>query len=158
MALMPVAEALERILAGVMPLGPEHVGLRFSAGRTLAQDLSAALTHPPFDSSSMDGYALRAADAAKPKSSLRIIGEAAASGPLPEPSARAMRFEFLPERRSRAARIRLSFKKMCKWPAALSRSAAHRQAAITSARAARTSTKAITSCRADNASMPAISC
>ena len=78
MALMPVAEALEKIQAGVMPLGPEHVGLRFAAGRTLAQDLSAALTHPPFDSSSMDGYALRTADAVKPNASLRVIGEAAA--------------------------------------------------------------------------------
>ena len=78
MALMPVAQALETILAGVVPLGPEQVGLRFAASRTLATDLLAALTHPPFDLSSMDGYALRAEDAAKVPVSLCVTGEAAA--------------------------------------------------------------------------------
>ena len=82
MALMPVAEALEKVLSGVVPLGPEQAGLRFAAGRTLAHSLSAALTHPPFDASAMDGYALRAADLVKLPAVLNIIGEAAAGWPF----------------------------------------------------------------------------
>ena len=58
---MPVAEALQRVLDGVAALGPEQVPLRQAAGRTLAHDLAAALTNPPFDASSMDGYAVRSA-------------------------------------------------------------------------------------------------
>lgn len=82
MALMSVSDALEKVLAGVMPLGPEQIGLRFAHGRTLAHALSAALTHPPFDASSMDGYALRATDAAHAPVTLRVIGEAAAGWPF----------------------------------------------------------------------------
>lgn len=81
MALMPVADALERILSGVMPLGPEQVGLRFAWGRNLAHSLHAALTNPPFDASSMDGYALRHEDLKKPPSKLRVTGESAAGWP-----------------------------------------------------------------------------
>jgi molybdopterin molybdotransferase len=82
MALMPVAEALEKILTGVMPLGPEQAGLRFAHGRTLAHALSASLTNPPFDASSMDGYAVRAADVVRPPVILRVAGEAAAGWPF----------------------------------------------------------------------------
>jgi molybdopterin molybdotransferase len=82
MALMPVADALERILSGVMPLEPKQLGLRFANGRTLAHTLTASLTNPPFDASSMDGYAVRAADVAKPPVTLRVIGEAAAGWPF----------------------------------------------------------------------------
>jgi molybdopterin molybdotransferase len=82
MALMPVADALEKILTGVMPLCPEQVGLRFALGRTLAHALSAALTHPPFESSSMDGYAVRHDDLGALPAMLRVIGEAAAGWPF----------------------------------------------------------------------------
>jgi molybdopterin molybdotransferase len=82
MALMPVADALDNILTGVMPLGPEEVGLRFASGRVLAYPLTATLTNPPFDASSMDGYAVRHADIAAHPARLRIIGEAAAGHPF----------------------------------------------------------------------------
>ncbi len=82
MALMPVAEALEKILTGVMPLGPEQVGLRFALGRTLAHALSAAVTHPPFDASAMDGYAVKSSDFAKLPAALTIVGESAAGWPF----------------------------------------------------------------------------
>jgi molybdopterin molybdotransferase len=82
MALMPVAEALEKVLAGVMPLGPEQIGLRFAATRTLAHAVSAALTNPPFDASAMDGYAVRAADIKTCPTELRVIGESAAGWPF----------------------------------------------------------------------------
>ncbi len=44
----------------------------------LAAALAARLTQPPFDASAMDGYALRAADAAEIGSVLTVIGESAA--------------------------------------------------------------------------------
>jgi molybdopterin molybdotransferase len=44
----------------------------------LAEDLRAALTQPPFDASAMDGYAVRAADAANAPIRLRLTGTAAA--------------------------------------------------------------------------------
>ena len=46
---MPVAEALSRVLANALPLGPEQVAIAHAHGRTLAHDLAAALTNPPFD-------------------------------------------------------------------------------------------------------------
>lgn len=82
MTLMPVAEALDTVLAGVMTLGPEQAGLRFALGRTLAQNLSAAVTHPPFDASAMDGYAVRTSDFATADVRLKIAGESAAGWPF----------------------------------------------------------------------------
>ena len=55
----------------------EHVPLGRCAGRTLAQDLAALRTQPPFNASAMDGYAVRAQDLAASKP-LDVIGEAAA--------------------------------------------------------------------------------
>jgi molybdopterin molybdotransferase len=78
MPLLPVATALARILEGVEPTPAERVGLLEAAGRVLAEDLPARLTHPPFAAAAMDGYALRAADVAQPPVRLRVIGESAA--------------------------------------------------------------------------------
>ncbi len=77
MALLPVADALDRILSGAMPTEVEHVGPATAAGRTLAADLSALRTQPPFPSSAMDGYAVRASDLV-PGVVLKVIGEAPA--------------------------------------------------------------------------------
>lgn len=78
MSLLPVAEALRRILAGVgEPLPAEHLPLRDCRGRTLAEDVAALRTQPPFPASAMDGYAVRADDAWA-GASLRVIGEAVA--------------------------------------------------------------------------------
>jgi molybdopterin molybdotransferase len=59
-----VQEASRRILDGVAPLGVERVPLRESLGRVLALDAVSPIEHPPWDNSSMDGYAVRAADVA----------------------------------------------------------------------------------------------
>ncbi len=75
MALLPVAEALDRLLAGVGPLPAETVPLGAARGRILATDVTARLTQPPFDAAAMDGYAIRWADRAGPWA---IIGESAA--------------------------------------------------------------------------------
>src|SRR5271163_1424559 len=78
-ALIPVAEALSRVLAAAdEPLSEEWVALEEAFGRTLSRDLVAARTQPPFANSAMDGYALRAADVKEPPASLELIGESAA--------------------------------------------------------------------------------
>ena len=57
-----VLEASKRILEGVAPLDVEHVPLRDALGRVLAGNVLSPIEHPPWDNSSMDGYAVRAAD------------------------------------------------------------------------------------------------
>lgn len=78
MALLPVEEALSRLLADARPLGAETVGPLDAIGRVLAAPLAATLTQPPFDASAMDGYAVRVSDVASVPARLRVIGEAAA--------------------------------------------------------------------------------
>ncbi|RJL01952.1 gephyrin-like molybdotransferase Glp [Paracoccus siganidrum] len=76
--MIPVEEALARVLALAAPPRPETVALEQAAGRVLAAPAEARLTQPPFDSAAMDGYALRRADAG---CALRVIGESAAGHP-----------------------------------------------------------------------------
>ena len=76
--LMPVDEALARLLEGVQPLPGEDVPLISALGRVLAAPLTARLTQPPFDASAMDGYAVRAVDAAAVGAELKVIGKSAA--------------------------------------------------------------------------------
>lgn len=79
MALMPVEEALGRVLGDAKPVGRiQSVPLSQAGGRVLARDLPALRTQPPFSASAMDGYAVRAADAAKAGVELEMIGESAA--------------------------------------------------------------------------------
>ncbi|WP_274423922.1 molybdopterin molybdotransferase MoeA [Chelativorans sp. YIM 93263] len=78
MALLPVDQALERILEGMHPLPAETVPLVEAVGRVLAAPLQARRSQPPFDASAMDGYAVRAADVASIPAILRLVGEAAA--------------------------------------------------------------------------------
>ncbi|SIQ03498.1 molybdopterin molybdochelatase [Rhizobium sp. RU20A] len=78
MSLLPVEEALRRLLdAAVLPSGVETVELDQANGRVLAADLAARLTHPAFDNSAMDGYALRHDDLAA-GAPLKIIGRSVA--------------------------------------------------------------------------------
>jgi molybdopterin molybdotransferase len=79
--LIPVAEALQRVLDSVTPLGAEGVSIGAAHGRVLAAPLAARRTQPPADMSSMDGYAVRAADLASP-ATLKMIGIAAAGRPF----------------------------------------------------------------------------
>ena len=77
--LIPVAEALARVLASVAgPLEAETVTLAQAAGRTLAAAIVASRTQPPFPASAMDGYAVRSADAGRGGAVLRLIGTSAA--------------------------------------------------------------------------------
>lgn len=84
--MIPVREALDRILAGVPVLGAETVALLDAQGRVLAEAVDAPLDLPARTNSAMDGYACRAEDVrgatkAAPKR-LRVI-ESVPAGKLP---------------------------------------------------------------------------
>ncbi len=62
--LLPVAEALARVLAVARPVTQSiEVPLLDALGLVLAKDVISTLDVPPLDNSAMDGYALRAGDA-----------------------------------------------------------------------------------------------
>ncbi len=77
-----VEEHLVSVLEGVVPLEPVDVPLLDAVGQTLAADVVAPWPLPPFDNSSMDGYAVLASDvaAATPESPvvLSVSGDLAA--------------------------------------------------------------------------------
>jgi molybdopterin molybdotransferase len=79
-----VPEASERILADIRPLPIERVPLRQALGRVLGADVAAPVSLPPWDNSSMDGYAVRAVDVAGARQDapavLRVVGTIAAGG------------------------------------------------------------------------------
>ncbi len=81
MALMPVSDALATVLAGVEPVPEETVALDGAWHRVLSRDTAARRTQPPQAMSAMDGYAVRASDAAL-GAELRVIGEVAAGRPF----------------------------------------------------------------------------
>ena len=60
--LLSMDEALQLVLERVRPLPAERVALTAAAGRVLAEPAASAVDLPPFDSSAMDGFAVRAAD------------------------------------------------------------------------------------------------
>lgn len=78
MALLPVADALARLLDGIAPLETQALPIQEAAGRVLAAPVTARRTQPPFSASAMDGYAVRAQDIASAPAQLTVIGEAAA--------------------------------------------------------------------------------
>lgn len=66
-ALLPLEAALARVLAGAVPVEEvQELPLLEALGRVLAQDIVSVIAVPGGDNSAMDGYTLRAADAAKP--------------------------------------------------------------------------------------------
>lgn len=82
MALMAVAEALQRVLTDAGSLPAETVPLNDALGRVLTEDVIALRTQPPDAVSAMDGYAMRAADAAAAPVVLKVIGEVPAGHPF----------------------------------------------------------------------------
>jgi len=75
--MMPVDEAIARILKKLPDLGSETVPLAAANGRVLAKPLVSSHNQPPFDSSAMDGYAVRAAEVV-PGRPLKLAGTAQA--------------------------------------------------------------------------------
>lgn len=80
--LMPVDEAVNRVLAAFRPTAEETVPLGQALGRFTAGPVMARSTNPPFNASAMDGYAARAADLDVLPATLRVIGESAAGHPF----------------------------------------------------------------------------
>jgi molybdopterin molybdotransferase len=80
----PLSEAQAEVEARSRPLPLEEVPLADAGGRVLARDVTATRDLPATDISMMDGYALRAADAA---GALRVLYEVAAGD---APPARAL--------------------------------------------------------------------
>ncbi len=76
--LIPVDEAVARIIVGAAPVSCDYAPLAEAAGRTLGEPLKARRSQPPFDASSMDGYAVRAADTTPVPAVLKVVGMAAA--------------------------------------------------------------------------------
>ncbi len=79
MTLLSVDQARERILSNFQPVTTETLSLTGCSNRVLAQDTVAANDLPPFDNSSMDGFAVRSADvleatAASPRR-LRVVAD-----------------------------------------------------------------------------------
>lgn len=60
--LLSVSEAQQRLLSAFAPLEVEKIPLAQAVGRVLAEPVRAAFDIPPFDNSSMDGFAVRADD------------------------------------------------------------------------------------------------
>jgi molybdopterin molybdotransferase len=79
--LIPIAEAQRLILERARPLESERVPLERAAGRVLAEPVHAVVDLPPFASSAMDGFAIRAADTDGAPVTLRVVDEAAAGRP-----------------------------------------------------------------------------
>jgi molybdopterin molybdotransferase len=80
--MMPVAEALARVLADAAALPAEDVALDEARGRVLAADIAALRTQPPDAVSAMDGYAVRGEDVTQAPVTLTLIGEVAAGHPF----------------------------------------------------------------------------
>ncbi len=80
--LWSVDEHLDDILATVRPLDPIELHLLDAQGCVLVEDITVPVSLPPFDNSSMDGYAVRVADIAGASeeypASLEVVGDVAA--------------------------------------------------------------------------------
>ena len=80
--LLGVDDALARIVETAKPLATERVTVAAAAGRVLREPARALVDLPPFPSSAMDGYAVRAAEV---PGELPVAFEIAAGSPPPGP-------------------------------------------------------------------------
>lgn len=80
--LWSVDDHLEDVLAAVRPLEPIELPLLDAQGCVLVEDVTVPVSLPPFDNSSMDGYAVRVADVAGAGEEfpavLEVVGDVAA--------------------------------------------------------------------------------
>jgi len=79
MSLLSVDQARERILSHFQPVTTETLPLAGCSNRVLAQDIAATSDLPPFNNSSMDGFAVRTEDVLEAVTvsprSLRVIAD-----------------------------------------------------------------------------------
>ena len=81
-SLLTLEEAQGRVLERVRALPTEFVPVGQAAERVVTEEVRASVDLPPFASSAMDGFAVRAADL---PGTLRIVGESAAGRPFDRP-------------------------------------------------------------------------
>lgn len=84
MSLLPITEALGRILANVAGTATERVPLHEAVDRVVAADVVAPDAVPPWDNSAMDGYAVRAEEAVA-GAALQLVGTVGAGHPIDRP-------------------------------------------------------------------------
>jgi molybdopterin molybdotransferase len=85
--LISVGEAQRIVLERAKRLESERIPIERAAGRVLAEPVAAFVDLPPFPSSAMDGYALRAEDTADAPTRLPIVARIAAGSPADRPLA-----------------------------------------------------------------------
>jgi molybdopterin molybdotransferase len=78
--LVTIEEAQRLIIERASPLAAEKVRLEEAAGRVLAEPARAVVDLPPFPSSAMDGFAVRAED---PPGRFPVVARIAAGAPAP---------------------------------------------------------------------------
>jgi molybdopterin molybdotransferase len=78
-SLLTLEQAQERVLERARPLPAQTVPIAEAGNRVTAEEVRAKIDLPPFASSAMDGFAVRAADL---PGTLRIVGESAAGRPF----------------------------------------------------------------------------
>jgi molybdopterin molybdotransferase len=78
--LLPVADALERILATAPLMPGEEAPVSAALGRVTSEPVRSRRTQPPVAMSAMDGYAVRAQDVATVPVTLTRVGSAPAGG------------------------------------------------------------------------------
>jgi len=76
--MISVEQALDNVRAGFTAIGCETVSIDQALGRVLGENVASRVSQPPKDVSSMDGYAVRAADVATVPVTLTRIGESQA--------------------------------------------------------------------------------
>ncbi len=85
--MLSVEEAQKIIFTEIKTMPPEKILLSHSLGRTLAEEITSPLDHPPWDTSAMDGYALRFSDtiaASKENPCILRVIETIPAGTLPQ--------------------------------------------------------------------------
>jgi molybdopterin molybdotransferase len=85
MALVSLEDAQRLIVERLKRLDAERVPIERAHGRVLAEPVHAVVDLPPFPSSAMDGYALRAADTQSAPVTLALAGAVAAGAPAGAP-------------------------------------------------------------------------
>jgi molybdopterin molybdotransferase len=85
MGLVSMEDAQRLIVERLKRLDAERVPIERAHGRVLAEPVQAAVDLPPFPSSAMDGYALRAVDTQGAPVTLALAGAVAAGSPAGSP-------------------------------------------------------------------------
>jgi molybdopterin molybdotransferase len=81
--MIPIEEAQALVLGSIKPLGIERVDLFSAVHRVLAEPVFSSLDFPRWDSSVMDGYAVRSQDLSATPVTLPVVEEIAA-GTIPQ--------------------------------------------------------------------------